>query len=133
MLVEDDETIAEPLQRALVREGFDVDRVATGAAAVNAHARATPTPPDLVLLDLGLPDIDGYEVCRQLRARSDVPIVFLTARSAEADRVAGLELGGDDYVVKPFGVRELVARIRAVSRRHNAVAATATGRSCLRR
>jgi two-component system response regulator RegX3 len=120
LLVEDDETIAEPLERALEREGFDVDRVASGAAAVNPEPGSGAADPDLVLLDLGLPDIDGYEVCRQLRARSDVPIVFLTARSAEEDRVAGLELGGDDYVVKPFGVRELVARIRAVSRRHHA-------------
>ena len=112
LLVEDDETIAEPLQRALTNEGFDVDRVATGGGAIDA------SEPDVVLLDLGLPDIDGYEVCRRLRARSDVPIVFLTARSGEDDRVTGLDLGGDDYVIKPFGVRELVARIRAVSRRH---------------
>src|SRR5438105_11199893 len=73
--------------------------------------------PDVVLLDLGLPDIDGYEVCRRMRATSDVPILFLTARSDEIDRVVGLELGADDYVVKPFGFRELVARIRAVVRR----------------
>ena len=111
LLVEDDDAIAEPLVKGLEREGFVVQRVATGAAALDA------TEPDVVLLDLGLPDIDGYEVCRRLRARSEVPIVFLTARSEEVDRVVGLELGADDYVVKPFGFRELVARIRAVTRR----------------
>src|SRR5687768_17106255 len=112
LLVEDDDAIAEPLVRGLEREGFAVERVSTGSAALAA------AEPDVVLLDLGLPDIDGYEVCRRLRARSEVPIVFLTARSEEVDRVVGLELGADDYVVKPFGFRELVARIRAVTRRH---------------
>jgi two-component system response regulator RegX3 len=111
LLVEDDDAIAEPLVRGLEREGFAVERVSTGAAALQA------SEPDVVLLDLGLPDIDGYEVCRRMRARSEVPIVFLTARSEEVDRVVGLELGADDYVVKPFGFRELVARIRAVTRR----------------
>lgn len=111
LLVEDDEAIAQPLVKGLEREGFTVRWVATGGAAVEA------AEPDVVLLDLGLPDMDGYEVCRRLRAKSDVPIVFLTARSDEVDRVVGLELGGDDYVVKPFGFRELVARIRAVTRR----------------
>jgi DNA-binding response OmpR family regulator len=111
LLVEDDEAIARPLLRGLEREGFKVTWVATGLAAVDA------ADVDVVLLDLGLPDIDGYEVCRRIRARSDVPIVFLTARSDEVDRVVGLELGADDYVVKPFGFRELVARIRAVTRR----------------
>ena len=111
LLVEDDDTIADPLAKGLQREGFDIERVATGSDAMEA------TQPDVVLLDLGLPDIDGYEVCRRMRATSDVPIVFLTARSDEIDRVVGLELGADDYVVKPFGFRELVARIRAVTRR----------------
>ena len=111
LLVEDDNAIAEPLVKGLEREGFVVERVATGAAALEADDA------DIVLLDLGLPDMDGYEVCRRLRARSEVPIVFLTARSEEVDRVVGLELGADDYVVKPFGFRELVARIRAVTRR----------------
>jgi len=122
LLVENDETIAEPLERALVHEGFDVDRVATGAAAVDAARGLLAGEPDVVLLDLGLPDVDGYEVCRRVRASSDVPIVFLSAQSAEEDRVIGLDLGGDDFVVEPFGVRELAARIRAVSRRR--VAAT---------
>lgn len=85
--------------------------VETGAAALAAHDY------DVVLLDLGLPDIDGYDVCRQLRAVSDVPIIVVTARADETDRVIGLELGADDYIVKPFGFRELVARIRAVTRR----------------
>ena len=111
LLVEDDDAIAEPLEKGLVREGFEVHRVATGRQALDA------TEADLVLLDLGLPDVDGYEVCRRLRARSDCPIIVITARGDEVDRVVGLELGADDYVVKPFGFRELVARIRAVSRR----------------
>ena len=111
LLVEDDDAIAGPLVKGLGREGFEVTRVATGSDALAAEAS------DLVLLDLGLPDIDGYEVCRRLRAESDVPIIVITARGDEVDRVVGLELGADDYVVKPFGIRELVARIRAVSRR----------------
>jgi two-component system, OmpR family, response regulator RegX3 len=114
LIVEDDDSIAEPLVKGLVREGFDVDRVGTGAEALAA------TGADLVLLDLGLPDVDGYEVCRRLRARSDQPIIVITARGEEVDRVIGLELGADDYMVKPFGFRELVARIRAVTRRSGA-------------
>jgi DNA-binding response OmpR family regulator len=111
LIVEDEDAIAEPLAVGLEREGFRVRRVATGEAALDAPV------PDLVLLDLRLPDIDGYDVCRSLRKRSDVPIIVVTAKGEEADRVIGLELGADDYVVKPFGLRELVARIRAVSRR----------------
>jgi two-component system, OmpR family, response regulator RegX3 len=111
LIVEDEETIAEPLAEGLRREGFEVERAATGAEALAAP------PVDLVLLDLRLPDLDGLDVCRELRARSSVPIIVVTARGEEADRVVGLELGADDYVVKPFGLRELIARIRAVSRR----------------
>ena len=111
LLVEDDEAIASSLVEALVGQGFEVRHVTTGAAAVAAEVC------DVVLLDLGLPDMDGYDVCRQLRARSTVPIIVITARGEELDRVLGLELGADDYVVKPFGFRELVARIRAVTRR----------------
>lgn len=111
LVVEDDDAIAEPLVRGLEREGFAAERVATGADALAA------TRPDVVLLDLGLPDLDGYEVCRRLRAESDVAIIVITARGDEVDRVVGLELGADDYLVKPFGFRELVARIRAVTRR----------------
>ncbi len=117
LLVEDDDGIAEPLAQGLAREGFEVSRVATGAQALRAP------PPDLVLLDLGLPDIDGYAVCQQLRARSSVPILVLTARGTEMDRVVGLELGADDYLVKPFGFRELLARMRAVRRRRSEPAA----------
>jgi len=120
LVVEDDDAIAEPLVAGLEREGFDVARVSTAAAALAAP------PADLVLLDLGLPDGHGFEVCRQLRTRSSVPIIILTARDDEIDRVAGLELGADDYVVKPFGFRELVARIRAVTRR-TATPAVASG------
>jgi DNA-binding response OmpR family regulator len=111
LLVEDDDSIAEPLTAGLGRYGFQVSRARTGAEALQAP------PPDVVLLDLGLPDLDGIDVCRRLRATSAVPIIVITARSEEVDRVLGLELGADDYVVKPFGFRELVARIRAVTRR----------------
>jgi two-component system response regulator RegX3 len=111
LIVEDEDAIAQPLADGLRREGFEVDRVATGGEALDAPE------PDLVLLDLRLPDVDGLTVCRELRARSDVPIIVVTAKSEEVDRVVGLEVGADDYVVKPFGLRELIARIRAVSRR----------------
>ncbi|MGY1735039.1 response regulator transcription factor [Geodermatophilus sp. SYSU D00684] len=109
--MEDDPTIAEPLIEGLEYEGFGVRWVRTGQAAL-----ADPDA-DLVLLDLGLPDVDGREVCRTLTARSATPVVVVTARGDEFDRVLLLELGADDYVVKPFGFRELVARIRAVLRR----------------
>ena len=113
LLVEDEDSIAEPLTEGLRREGFSVTRVATAADALTA------APADCVLLDLRLPDGDGYEVCRALRARTNVPIIMVTAKGEEVDRVVGLELGADDYVVKPFGLRELIARIRAVTRRAN--------------
>ncbi|MFJ9564686.1 response regulator transcription factor [Streptomyces fuscichromogenes] len=112
LLVEDDEPVAESLRRGLRRYGFEVEWVTTGAAAL-AHS----APCDLVLLDLGLPDTDGLDVCRALRRRGDLPIIVISARSDETDRVVGLELGADDYVSKPFGVREVIARIRAVLRR----------------
>jgi two-component system, OmpR family, response regulator RegX3 len=111
LIVEDEDAIAEPLSEGLRREGFEVSRVATGEAALSAPL------PDIVLLDLRLPDVNGFDVCRGLRRRSNVPIIIVTAKGEEADRVIGLELGADDYLVKPFGVRELVARIRAVMRR----------------
>ncbi len=111
LLVEDDQAIATPLMTGLERQGFTVTWVQTGADALNADTG------DLVLLDLGLPDLDGQVVCRRIRDRSSVPIIVVTARSEEVDRVALLEMGADDYVVKPFGFRELVARIRAVLRR----------------
>ena len=111
LIVEDDDAIAKPLAEGLRREGFEVARVATGEEALEQQL------PDLVLLDLRLPGIDGTEVCRRLRARSDVPIIVVTAKGEEIDRVVGLELGADDYIVKPFGFRELLARMRAVMRR----------------
>jgi DNA-binding response OmpR family regulator len=114
LLVEDDPSIARSLSESLRESGFVVDHVSTGREAVRI---AQTDGPELILLDLGLPDIDGYDVCRQVRSTSTVPIIVLTARGEELDRVLGLELGADDYVVKPFGFRELVARIRAVSRR----------------
>jgi two-component system, OmpR family, response regulator RegX3 len=119
LVVEDDPTIAEPLRAGLKREGFEIELAGTGAAALEAG------PCDLVLLDLGLPDIDGRDVCRRLRQRSTVPIIVVTARGDELDRVILLELGADDYVVKPFGFRELLARIRAVLRRTGEQAAPA--------
>jgi DNA-binding response OmpR family regulator len=122
LIVEDDDAIARPLTKGLEREGLDVDRVETGTDALRHSAVADF---DVVLLDLGLPDRDGFDVCRELRARSDVPIIVVTARSEEVDRVVGLELGADDYIVKPFGFRELVARIRAVARRRAPASAPA--------
>ncbi|OJF12806.1 response regulator transcription factor [Couchioplanes caeruleus] len=117
LLVEDDDSIAEPLVAGLSRYGMAVRRVATGADAL-----AAPRP-EMVLLDLGLPDIDGIEVCRRLRSTDDIPLIMLTARGDEADRVIGLELGADDYLAKPFSLRELVARMHAVGRRARPVAA----------
>ncbi len=111
LVVEDEDTIAVPLVEGLVAEGFEVTRAATGREALDAPDA------DLVLLDLRLPDMDGLAVCRELRARSAVPVIMVTAKGEEVDRVVGLELGADDYVVKPYGLRELVARIRAVARR----------------
>jgi two-component system, OmpR family, response regulator RegX3 len=108
LVVEDERAIAEPLAEGLRREGFEVEWASTGSAALEA------ADADVVLLDLRLPDMDGLDVCRRLRDRSDVPIIVVTARGEESDRVVGLELGADDYVVKPFGLRELIARIRAV-------------------
>ncbi|MEO6957564.1 MAG: response regulator transcription factor [Antricoccus sp.] len=114
LVVEDEESIAEPLEYLLRREGFEVTTVDTGTAAVSEfdHRGA-----DIVLLDVMLPGMSGTEVCRQLRQRSSVPIIMLTAKDSEIDKVVGLELGADDYVTKPYSARELIARIRAVLRR----------------
>jgi DNA-binding response OmpR family regulator len=112
LLIEDDETIAEPLADGLRHFGLTVHHVATGGDGLRGPYG------DVVLLDLGLPDMDGIDVCRGIRRTSDVPLIILSARGEEADRVLGLELGADDYLAKPFSIRELVARIRAVSRRH---------------
>jgi DNA-binding response OmpR family regulator len=114
LVIEDEESISKPLSEALEREGFSVEIAATGEGGIDAASRR---PPDIILLDLMLPDLDGKDVCRSIRLESSVPIIMLTARGLETDRVVGLELGADDYVVKPFGVAELVARMRAVMRR----------------
>ena len=116
LVVEDDPTVAEVVTRYLSREGYAVDAAADG---LDALRRADAHWPDLVILDLMLPGIDGLELCRRLRARAPVPVIMLTARGDEDDRVVGLELGADDYVSKPFSPRELVARVRAVLRRAN--------------
>ncbi len=115
LVVDDEARIREVVQYALEREGFRVSTVEDGAAALDALARKDPF--DLVVLDVMLPGVDGLELCRRVRATSKVPILFLSARSDEIDRVLGLELGGDDYLTKPFSPRELVARVRAVLRR----------------
>ena len=114
LLVEDEESISEPFSRALAREGFDP---VVARSAADALKLAATVDPELVLLDLMLPDGDGRDLCRELRRRSDTPIIMLTARGTETDRIVGLELGADDYVVKPFSSPEVIARIRAVLRR----------------
>lgn len=114
LVVEDETAISEPLSEHLEREGFETTVAATVADATDSLARSQP---DLILLDVMLPDGDGRDLCRQIRTRSDVPIIMLTARGEEVDRIVGLELGADDYVVKPFSAGELVARIRAILRR----------------
>jgi two-component system, OmpR family, response regulator RegX3 len=124
LLVEDEDSITVPLSEALGREGFDTKVAGTVSESLDLAMRAAP---DLVLLDLMLPDGSGLDVCRELRRASDVPIIILSARGDEADRIVGLELGADDYVVKPFSAREVIARIRAVLRRADAPAATTGG------
>jgi two-component system response regulator RegX3 len=114
LVVEDEESIVDALSYMLRKEGFEVAVVNAGPAALDEMDR---TGADLVLLDLMLPGLPGTEVCRQLRQRSNVPVIMLTAKDSEVDKVVGLELGADDYVTKPFSSRELVARIRAVLRR----------------
>jgi DNA-binding response OmpR family regulator len=122
LLVEDERSIAEPFAAALAREGFEPVIAPTARAALELFHRHDP---HLVLLDIALPDGDGREVCRALRRESAVPIIMLTARGTETDRVVGLELGADDYVVKPFSSAEVIARIRAVLRRSGRDAAAA--------
>jgi DNA-binding response OmpR family regulator len=114
LVIEDDPNVAEVVARYLQREGYEVDSVADGAEGLR---RALAEPPDLVVLDLMLPSLNGVEVCRRLRAAAPVPVIMLTARGEEADRIAGLELGADDYMSKPFSPRELTARVKAVLRR----------------
>lgn len=114
LIVEDEESLAEPLAYLLNKEGFDVTVMADGPSALAEFDRAGA---DIVLLDLMLPGMSGTDVCKQLRARSSVPVIMVTARDSEIDKVVGLELGADDYVTKPYSARELIARIRAVLRR----------------
>jgi two-component system OmpR family response regulator len=114
LVVDDEARIREVLHYALKKEGFTVTAVADGRAAIEAIEAGGV---DLVVLDVMLPEIDGLEVCRRIRARGRTPILFLSARAEEVDRIVGLELGGDDYLTKPFSPRELVARVRAVFRR----------------
>lgn len=120
LVVEDDDSVADGIVDALAGAGNDVARVATGRAALE---RLREGAIDLVILDLGLPDVDGTDVCRTIRSRSDVPVIVVSARSSEIDRVLALEMGADDYLVKPFGIRELIARIHAVARRGRASSA----------
>ena len=114
LLADDDATVVDVVERYLRREGFTVVSVGDGESALS---RAIGDPPDLLVLDLMLPGMDGFEVCRQLRALAPVPVIMLTARGDESDRVIGLELGADDYVAKPFSPKELTARVKAVLRR----------------
>ena len=117
LVVDDDPHIRSVLCFALARDGFTTAEAADGAAALAAVAREAP---DILLLDVTMPEIDGTEVCRRLRRHSDIPVIFLSSRDEELDRILGLELGGDDYVTKPFSPREVVARVRAVLRRRQA-------------
>ncbi|MCC3292343.1 response regulator transcription factor [Arthrobacter sp. zg-Y1110] len=121
LIVEDEESFSDPLSYLLAREGFDVDVVDNGTDAVAAFEQSGA---DLILLDLMLPGLSGTEVCRRIRQRSDVPVIMLTARDAEIDKVVGLEIGADDYVTKPYSSRELLARVRAVLRRRGEGAGT---------
>jgi len=121
LLVEDDPSVAASVIDGLVNASIDVEHVSSGTEAI---ARALSENFDLILLDLGLPDMDGQDVCRSVREKSRTPIIVLSARSDEIDRVLALEFGADDYMVKPFGMRELVARIRAVARRAGPADAT---------
>ncbi len=117
LVVDDDPRLRDLVSITLERAGYQVVTARDGQMALTHAMRETP---DLVVLDVGLPELDGLEVCRKLRARSDVPILFLTARDDEIDRILGLELGADDYVTKPFSPRELVARIKAILKRSSA-------------
>ena len=117
LVVDDEAHIVELVRLYLEREGYEVDEAFNGTDAVSKQRVGNP---DLILLDLMLPDIDGYEVCRRIRTQSDTPILMLTARKEDIDKIVGLELGADDYLTKPFNPRELVARVRAILRRYQA-------------
>lgn len=124
LVVEDEPSIRDAIQYAIESDGCEVACCGTGGDAL---ARLDTSSFDMVVLDVGLPDINGFDVCRKLRRRYTLPVLFLTARSDEIDRVVGLEIGGDDYVTKPFSPRELSARVRAILRRTKSNGATATG------
>lgn len=124
LIVDDEPRVAEPLSFALQREHFRVTHVERGEQAL---AALIDQPPALVVLDVGLPDINGFDVLKRMRRHSEVPVLFLTARQDEVDRILGLELGGDDYVTKPFSPREVVARIRAILKRLNPAGSGAGG------
>ena len=124
LLIEDEEGFGEALQYQLQREGYDVDRATDGVAGLELYQRAGA---DLVLLDLMLPGMAGEDICKEIRRTSNTPIIMLTAKDAELDKIIGLELGADDYVTKPFSSRELVARIKAVLRRGSGGAALSDG------
>ena len=117
LVVDDEPNIIELTKLYLEREGYEVEGVSSGQEAL---ARRSAFRPDLIILDLMLPDVDGFEVCRQIRAKSDIPILMLTARKEDIDKIVGLELGADDYFTKPFNPRELVARVKAILRRYQA-------------
>jgi two-component system catabolic regulation response regulator CreB len=114
LVIEDEGAIADTICYALKTEGFDTQWSQTGSDGLSAFSSYCP---DLIILDIGLPDVNGYELCKEIRKKQNVPVIFLTARSSEIDRVVGLEIGADDYVTKPFSPRELTARVKAVLRR----------------
>lgn len=130
LVVDDDPQIRDVLSVALSREGFQIVMARDGAEGLR---QADALSPDLAVLDIGLPEMDGLEVCREIRKSSDLPILFLTARDDEVDRIVGLELGGDDYVTKPFSPRELVARVRAILKRSGTVQNEESGAKVLTR
>ena len=117
LVVDDEANIIELAKLYLEREGYQVEGVSTGGEAIT---RQRATEPDLIILDLMLPDVDGFEVCRQIRTKSEVPILMLTAKKEDVDKIVGLEIGADDYFTKPFNPRELVARVKAILRRYQA-------------
>jgi DNA-binding response OmpR family regulator len=125
LVVDDEPAITELVRDALAAEGFSVDTASDGMAALRCARKHSP---DVIVLDIGLPGLDGFDVCRTLRKETSAPVIFLTARGSEVDRIVGLELGADDYIVKPFSPRELVARVRAVLRRAGAAPPEAAAR-----
>lgn len=118
LIVEDEPSIADALVHALESESFSSQWVALGKQALEALSSDASPLPDLIILDVGLPDINGFDLCRQIKAGCDIPIIFLTARQEEIDKLIGLEIGGDDYVTKPFSLREVVSRVKVILRRY---------------